>query len=282
MSPLQQANQRTKRILGLGDPGRTAMMMIKKKEEFDEGENENNSDNEDHDEGSEFSSVGGSKRKKKTGPEIIQEGNPNNLWAKNLRDVVLSVNTIQKEGNYAYNLLDKLYPIIKKESHNLKTLELLSCEGGKEEINYCDNVESKLVIAIELPTKEIGGFALLEELKLTAESPWDLQRLGEELELLKSLQKLSVNFGSHCSICWDSSFPFESLGYVKELRIKINPECSGSWGDRLIRKTEFLQNLNILKIIDTSKQKISIKTFSSLIKNLPTLFNIRSLHIDQG
>ena len=138
------------------------------------------------------------------------------------------------------------------------------------------------MIAIELPTKEIGEFALLEELKLIAESLWDLQRLGEQLELLKSLQKLSVNFGGHCSICWDSSFPFESLGYVKELRIKINPECSGSWGDRLIRKTEFLQNLNILKIIDTSKQKISIKTFSSLIKNLPTLFNIRSLHIDQG
>ena len=188
-------------------------------------------------------------------------------WTSNLTDLVLSFNYIY---GGPHKFFDEFYSIIRRECHNLKTLELFEYEDIKEEDRTSINME----------TEGLEEITSLEELRLSTNGE-NMEYLREPLLKLQKLRKLCLDFKyAQEASSWDEYFPFDCLGNIKELRIKIYPDYkSEKWGERFIKKIHYLENLEALEIIDSSDNGITMKSFFDLIENLTLLKNLRSLDI---
>lgn len=250
-----------------------------KKESYNYGyNNDNDSNDDDADDHSD-------RKDKDTGAKTSQlnkkvEPDRSNSWASNLSDVVLSLDYTKRSWCDPHVFYHEIFTIIKEKSSNLKTLEIFLCESRTVRHQYYH--DDKRYTELKAKLEGLEKITSLEELKLTI----SVRQYQDKPKLsfkLPNLKKLWLNFGDSRDSNWDDGIQIDSLQKLKELRITIYPDFEGpKWGRQFVKNIPYLQNLEILEIINKGnlcQQAISFKTFCSLIKRLRLFKNLRSLTI---
>jgi len=231
------------------------------------------------------------------GPENVfqfeqSSGTRDFLWMKNFRQALISMIDLTYNDSYCSqyehqnNAFAKLMTSLKEHCTTLETLNVFYASATYK--NY-HGVTGRKRNSIEVPCESLTGFLSLKELEIHCDGK-GIAGATQALGSLPNLTKLKIN------VC-DNSKPytfdekeniFTGLPHLKELEFEIFPDQTNHgernnpvhWGKFFAKNIEKLENLEVLRVLDSRKTKIEMETLTGLLKGLCQLTTLKEVVID--
>jgi len=215
------------------------------------------------------------------------------LWMKNLTQALVSMVDVNYRDDGYTSLYqhqnDAFARLMASLKEHCTTLESLNVFYQSSTYKNYHGVTARKKNSVQVPCESLTGLVSLQELEIHCDGK-GITGAAQALGSLPNLTKLKLNVCDNPKSYTfdDKENIFNSLPHLKELEFIIFPDQTNHgkrdnpvhWGKFFAKNIGKLENLEVLRILDSRRTKIEMETLTGLLKGLCQLTTLKEIVIE--